>query len=146
MDKMLLSIVVAGSLFAAGCTQQSEKAATSEPAAAVESQAQGLAQQATEATQQVAEAVAPVKEEVQNVANAAVDQAKDLLAKAQEMIANGKFEEAVAMAQKVLSIDPNNIDAKNIIETAKAKITEIAQQKAGDLKNDVTNKLNALGN
>ena len=146
MEKMLLSIMVVGSLMAAGCTQQQDKAVSTEPATAVETQAQGLVQQATEVTQQAAEAVAPVKEEVQNVANAAVDQAKDLLAKAQELVANGKFEEAIAMAQKVLNVDPNNIDAKNIIETAKAKITEMAQQKAGELKSDVANKLNALGN
>ncbi len=146
MEKMLLTMAVVGSLMAAGCTQQQEKAASTEPAAAVEAQVQDMAQQATETTQKAADAVAPVQQEAQNAANAMMDQAKELLAKAQDLVANGKFEEAIAMAQKVLSMDPNNIDAKNIIESAKAKIAEMAQQKAGELKEGVANKLNALGN
>lgn len=143
MEKFILVVMVAGSLMASGCGKQQEQAAAP---ASMETQAQGMVEQAKDASQEVVQAVAPVQEEAQNAANAMMDKAKGFLAQAQELVANGKFEEAIAMAQKVLSLDPNNMDAKNIIETAKAKIMEMAQQKAGDLKNGLADKMNALGN
>lgn len=145
MEKFALTVMVAVSLMASGCGQEQKPEATK--SGSVESQAQGLVQQvqavSQEAKQEVAPAIEQAKADLGGAANAMVDQAKDLLAKAQEMVNNGKFNEAINFAQQVLSIDPNNIDAKNIIETAKTKLAQMAQDKAGELKTGLTN---ALGN
>ena len=125
---------------ASGCGKQEQQPVSTE------TQAQGMAEQAKEVSQEGAQTVSQVQENVQAAANGVVEQAQTLLAQAKELVNSGKFDEAIAMAQKVLSMDPNNIDAKNIIETAKAKLAAMAQQKAGELKNDLTNKINALGN
>lgn len=146
MERFILAVMVAGSLMASGCSKQQDQASAPAQPASMETQVQGMVEKAKDVSQEAAQAVAPVQQEAQNAANAMLDQVKDLLAKAQEMAASGKFEEAIAMAQKVLSIDPNNIDAKNIIETSKAKIMEVAQEKAGALKNGLSDKMNALGN
>lgn len=146
MQRMILNLMIVGSLMAAGCGQQQEQAAAPQTPTSAESQAQGVVQQAQQTVEQGAQAAAQSAQEAQNIAGDMVAQVKDLLAKAQEMLANGQFEQAISTAQNVLSMDPNNMEAKSIIETAKAKLMEMAQQKAGDLKNDVTNKINALGN
>lgn len=145
MEKFALTVMVAVSLMASGCGQEQKPEAAK--SGSVEIQAQGLVQQvqavSQEAKQEVAPAIEQAKADLGGAANAMVDQAKDLLAKAQEMVNNGKFNEAINFAQQVLSIDPNNIDAKNIIETAKTKLAQMAQDKAGELKTGLTN---ALGN
>jgi tetratricopeptide (TPR) repeat protein len=146
MKRFILTVMIAGSLMASGCSKQQEQAAAPAQPASMETQAQGMVEQAKDASQEAAQAAASVQQEAQNAANAMMDQAKGLLAQAQELVASGKFEEAIATAQKVLNIDPNNMDAKKIIETAKAKIMEVAQEKAAALKNDLSNKMNALGN
>lgn len=132
--------MVAVGLMASGCGQQ-DTAATKP--AAVEGQAQGLVQQVQAVAQEAEPVAAQAQQDLGNAASAMASQAKDLLAKAQEMINTGKFNEAINFAQQVLSFDPNNIDAKNIIETAKAKIAQLAQDKAGELKTGLSN---ALGN
>lgn len=147
MDRTLLTLVVVGSLMAAGCGQQKQQqAAAPEPAQSTKSQVQGLVGQVQQAAQQGNQAVVNAQQNAQNTANQMVDQAKGLLANAQQLLDSGKFQEAIATAQKVLSMDPNNIDAKNIIETAKAKIAEMAKQKAGEVTGNLSNKINSLGN
>lgn len=145
MEKIVLTMMVAVSLMASGCGQEQKTVAT-DPGA-VEGQASSLSQQiqavAQEAVQEAAPAVEQAQAELGGAANAMVDQAKTLLAQAQDMVNSGKFNEAINFAQQVLNIDPNNIDAKNIIETAKAKIAQLAQDKAGELKTGLTD---ALGN
>lgn len=142
MQRMILHLMIAGSLMAAaGCGQQQDQ---NTPAA--ETQAQGIVDQTRQTVEQGAQVAAQSGENAQNAAGDMVAQVKDLLAKAQEMLANGQFEQAITAAQNVLNIDPNNMEAKGIIETAKARLMEMGQQKANDLKNDVTNKINALGN
>lgn len=138
MEKMILTVLVAGSLMAAGCGQQQQPAATTETAP-TETQVQ-------QAVSQGQQAAAEVQTAATTAVNSAVDQARTLVAQAKELLDSGKFEEAIAAAQKVLSIDPNNIDAQNIIETAKAKIQEMAKQKAGELQEGMMNKVNAFGN
>ena len=138
MEKIILAVIVAGGLMVSGCGKQQEQA-TSTQSASLEKQAQGLSEDAKEAAEQG-------KKDAAKAANNVVNQVKELLAKAKTMIDNGKFDEAINLAQQALNIDPNNIDAKNIIETAKAKLAQMAQQKAGELKSGLTNKLNALGN
>lgn len=146
MYRMLFVLVVFGSFIAAGCgQQQQQQVAAPETAQSTES-VQAVVEQAQKSAEQGVQAVANAQQNVQDSANQMVEQAKSLLASAREMLNNGKFEEAIATAQKVLSIDPNNIDAKNIIETAKVKIAEMAKQKAGELTGDLSNKINALGN
>lgn len=134
-------MMVAVSLMASGCGQEQKTVAT-EPGA-VEGQAASLSQQIQEVAQEAAPAVEQAQADLGGAANVMVDQAKTLLAQAQDMVNSGKFNEAINFAQQVLNIDPNNIDAKNIIETAKAKIAQLAQDKAGELKTGLTN---ALGN
>lgn len=141
MEKIVLTMMVAVSLMASGCGQE-QKTVAKEPGA-VESQAASLSQQIQEVAQEAAPAVEQAQADLGGAANAMVDQAKTLLAQAQDMVNSGKFNEAINFAQQVLNIDPNNIDAKNIIETAKAKIAQLAQDKAGELKTGLTN---ALGN
>lgn len=138
MEKMILTVLVAGSLMAAGCGQQQQPAATTETAP-TEAQVQ-------QAVSQGQQAAAEVQTATTTAVNSAVDQARTLVAQAKQLLDSGKFEEAIAAAQKVLSIDPNNIDAQNIIETAKAKIQEMAKQKAGELQEGMMNKVNAFGN
>lgn len=139
MEKFALTIMVAVGLMASGCGQQQDTAATKP--VAVEEQAQGLVQQVQAVTQEAAPVAVQAQQDLGNAASAMADKAKTLLAQAQEMINNGKFNEAINFAQQVLSFDPNNIDAKNIIETAKTKIAQLAQDKAGELKTGLTNVL-----
>ncbi|HOY09967.1 MAG TPA: hypothetical protein PLB05_07820, partial [Candidatus Omnitrophota bacterium] len=58
---------------------------------------------------------------------------------AQQYLDQGKFDEAVSLAQNVLSFDPQNIDAQKIIAAAKAKLKALAEQKAQDLKSGLMN-------
>lgn len=144
MEKFILTFIVAGSLMAAGCGKQQEQAAV--PQQGAEIQAMEVTDQAATASQEAAQAVSQASQDMKAAGNNLVDQAQQLLAQAKQLLDSGKFEEAITAAQKVLSIDPSNIEAKNILETAKAKLAAMAQEKAGALKNDLTNKINSFGN
>ncbi len=142
--------------------QPSEPASTSiipaqitETIEKAETQAKSLAQDAQtavkEVTAQVEEQIQPpaqpevpveVPAEVPAEAAAEVSaQAGDIQAKVQELLAQaqaalneGKFQDAINVANNILSnFDANSVDAKNIIEVATQKLQEAAQQKAGDL-------------
>lgn len=138
MERMFLAVIIAGSLMASGCSQEPKPAASTTPES-MEAQAQ----QAVADGQQMA---AEANSASANVVNNAVEQARILVAQAKEMLDSGKFNEAINLAQQVLNMDPNNVDAKNILEVAKARLAATVQEKAGDLQDNVMNKVNAFGN
>jgi len=88
---------------------------------------------------------AQTQQNIKQVASETVQKAQTLLAQAREYLNQGKFEQAITVAQNVLSFDPQNLDAKKIIEMAQAKIKALAEQKAGELKTGLMNNLGTLG-
>ena len=113
-----------------------------EEKAAAEKQAQEMAKQAEVTAQQAAQ---QVQAKAQQAVEETKKKAQDLLITAKQYMDQGKFEQAVNAAQEVLKLDVNNVDAKKIIETAQAKIKEMAQQSMGDLKSGLSNTLGNLG-
>ncbi|MFA5260911.1 MAG: hypothetical protein WC450_06760 [Candidatus Omnitrophota bacterium] len=69
------------------------------------------------------------------------EKAKTLLARAQKYLDEGKLEDAIAVAQNILSFDPQNIDAKTILETAQTKLADIAAEKAQDVTSGLVDTL-----
>ena len=54
------------------------------------------------------------------------------------MLDSQKYEEAIKIAQQVLStLDPNSGAAKTIIEKAQTAMKNMAEQKMGDVKNAI---------
>jgi len=151
MSKKVLVMLAVVGVIAAGCSKQQETTTTNTVSVPTQVQVDAQALKATAEEQakvaaEQAQAIADqAKEEAASLANNAVDKVQDLLAQAQQLIDQGKLQEAIAMAQQVLNIDPANLDAKNIIETAKAKIASLAQEKAGDMKADMMNKVGSFG-
>jgi hypothetical protein len=149
MNKGFLFTIFAGSVLVAGCGQQQDASTAVQSSPSVQEQAQAVAVQAADMAKQAAEggkeAVEGVKADAQEAASSMSSQAQELLAKARQFVDSCKFNEAIDMAQQVLKFDPNNMDAKNIIETAKAKIAEMAQNKAGEMKNNLSNAIGSLG-
>lgn len=93
-------------------------------------------QQALERATRAEAAVERIKQqtlqEARKIEEAAKQRAEEfingLLAQAQSALNNGQYQEAVNLAQNILSQDPNNLQARSIMETAKSKLTEIIQQ------------------
>lgn len=88
---------------------------------------------------QAAQSSGQLQQNIQQTADDLTKKAQTLLTQAQQYLDQGKFDEAVSLAQKVLSFDPQNIDAQKIIDAAKAKLKALAEQKAQGLKSGLMN-------
>lgn len=82
--------------------------------------------EAQEARQLAQEAVRQKAEEIQGMVDSLVTQATS-------MLDAGQYQQAIDIAKKILADDPNNPDAKSIIERATAMLKEAAQEKADAL-------------
>ena len=117
-----------------------ESVATAEPASGIKATVgQAMPQNPSSQT------VAQQQQTLQQKAGEMAQKTQVLLAQAKQYLDQGKLSEAITTAQNVLSFDPKNMDAQKIIETAKAKIKAMAEQKAADLKSDLMNKFGTGG-
>jgi len=66
--------------------------------------------------------VGSVSQGTQQTMSGLAQKAQVLLAQAKEYLGQGKYEEAMSVAKKILIFDPSNDDAKKIIEIAQAKL------------------------
>lgn len=78
------------------------------------------------------------------------EQVKYLIGKANDFLNNGKFDLAIGTAQHILqSLDPNSIEAKDIIEKAKAALKSAAESAAKGaaegVMEDVKKKIGEFG-
>lgn len=97
-----------------------------EEARRVEAEAQRAKQAALEEAKKLEEAAKQQDAELQTKIGGLIAQAKSLLD-------GGKYQEAIDMAKNILSQDANNSEAKSILETAMAKLKEMAQEQATSL-------------
>ena len=107
-----------------------------EEAKKIEAEAQKAKQIAMEEAQKAEEAAKQKAAELQTMLSGLIAQAKAFLD-------SGKFQEAIDMAKNILSQDPNNPEAKSILDQAMAKLKEVAQEKAASLITEDSSK--ALG-
>ncbi len=71
---------------------------------------------------------------------------KELVVKAKDFLNDGKYEEAMKVAQNILSnFDSESTEAKGIIEQAKIKVKEAAQAKLEIAQKDLVNKIPSFG-
>ncbi len=140
MNKLIFVMLIGIGFIAAGCEKQQSQ--TSAPAQ--ETVASQVGEDTTVVQQEAQAVVSEAQQNVQTTAGDMAEKARALLAEAQQSLADGKIQEAITVAQNVLTFDPQNIDAKKILETAKAKITSAAQEQMGDLKNSFMNKVNSV--
>jgi tetratricopeptide (TPR) repeat protein len=135
-------LLAAGIFVAAGC--ESQQQAPQQQATRMERGVAEAMEQAAPQLEQAAPAVEAVEQTVPK-ANAMVDQAQALLAQAKELLDTGKLDEAIAVAQQVLSIDPQNLDAQNIIAMAQEKLAAMAATQVEGVKSDVSGVMDQLG-
>ncbi len=118
-------------------------------------------QQAEQEASQIKESMAKQAEEMAVKGSKIIDQAKpeaestkdktasiikELIAKAKTLLDQGKFKEAIATAQDVLTnYDSDSQEAKSIIAKAKEKLKAAATEKAEGFKGDITDKLKGFG-
>jgi len=138
MNKIFLIMFFSLGLAVAGCGNQPEQKAQS-------GQSGTLASALSEATTAVSSSAGQAQQSMQQTASDLAKKAQTLLAQAKKYLDEGKFEEAISVAQNVLSFDPKNIDAQKIIDAAKAKLKALAEQKAGEVKSGLMNTLGTFG-
>jgi Tfp pilus assembly protein PilF len=126
MNKKILVTGMCLAFIAGGCGNQQDQSG------AQGGDVKSVVQQATQASGQL-------QQNIQQTADDLTKKAQTLLTQAQQYLDQGKFDEAVSLAQNVLSFDPQNIDAQKIIDAAKAKLKALAEQKAQDLKSGLMN-------
>ncbi|HPB68174.1 MAG TPA: hypothetical protein PLT76_03335 [Candidatus Omnitrophota bacterium] len=124
MKNIMFVLLVSFGVFVWGCGQQQNQAQTDPQGS------QGAGQRL---------------QDVKNVTSEMTQKAQELLTQARQYLDQGKFDQAISLAQDVLSFDPKNIDAAQIIETAKAKLKALAEQKAGEVQSGLMDKLGTMG-
>ena len=82
------------------------------------------------------------KEAARKVAEDAKAKVGQLLAQATSLLDGGKYQQAIDIAKQILLSDPNNADAKSIIERATAMLKEAAQKQAEAITQGVQEQLN----
>ena len=136
----MLVIVLSLAFYAAGCGDQQKQAASGQKETVPQSG--DVNADLPEDTQEDA---GQLQQDIQQAAGDLAEKAQTLLGKAKQYLDAGKFDEAISLAQDVLSFDPQNIDAQRIVEMAKAKVKALADQTAQDLKVNVINNLKGTG-
>jgi len=140
---IILSILVLAIVGTIVVTQKNQKAAELRQmqlkAAEKANKLAAEAQKAINEAKMAEEAAKQAAEALKAKMNGLVVQAKSLLE-------DNKYQEAINIAKNILSQDANNADAKSILETAMAKLKEIAQQQAEALtKQEAQKTLENLG-
>ena len=122
----------------AAVKMEEAKAEIDEAAGEVASKVEGVAAEMAATAAQVAGQADEAKTQIQETAA----KIKELLAQAQGFIDSGKYQEAINAANFILSnLDSNSIKAKDLLSLAKTKLQEVAQEKAGDIQENVTGAL-----
>ena len=137
---MLLVIMTILTFCISGCGDQHNQASSVQPGTSTS--AAGAEKTNVQAQ---TKAAAQLQQNIQQTAGDLTKKAQTLLAQAKQYLDEGKLDEAISLAQNVLSFDPKNMDAQKIIDTAKAKLKTLAEQKAQDLKSGLMNTLGASG-
>jgi len=109
MNKKFLLIGMGLAFIAGGCGNQQDQSG------AQGGDVKSVVRQADQSSGQL-------QQNIQQTADDLTKKAQTLLTQAQQYLDQGKFDEAVSLAQNVLSFDPQNIDAQKIIAAAKAKL------------------------
>lgn len=141
MNKTFLTVLLVFGLFVIGCGNQQNQAASGGQQATLPSMTSEVKSVAQQATQKAGQ----TQQNLQQTAGEMAKKAQTLLAQAKQYLDQGKFNEAISVAQNILSFDPKNMDAQKIIETAKTKLQALATQKAQDLKSGLMNQLGTVG-
>ena len=148
------------SFFIVGCGQKEEQPEYAEQQA--EQEASQIQESMTKQAEEMAAKGSKIIDQAEPVAESTKDKTastiKDLIAKAKTLLDQGKFKEAIASAQDVLTnYDSDSQEAKGIIAKAKEKlkamVTEKAKEdleattteKAEGLKGEITDKLKSFG-
>ncbi len=142
----------------AGCDNKPKQTAASSSMDAVSKQAQELSQKAEEMSNQAQEAAQKAADEAKQMAESLnqpaadaqtainnskslpnlQDQIKYLIGQAQNFLAQKKMNDVLAIGQYILStLDPNNPEAKALLEQAQAGVSEAVS--------GMTNKIKAFG-
>ena len=162
MKRSLLIAMLGCGLLLGGCGNQQQAADQDRPAtqtqpvsdfqSALQQKAVEVKDQVTQTMDQagteVKEATAQIQDTAQQKADELMQKAKDLVTQAQQYLNEGQFSEALTMAQQALEFDPQNVDAQKIIQTAQAKIQELAgqaEQKVEAVTTDVMNTIGTFG-
>jgi Flp pilus assembly protein TadD len=143
-----------------GCGQKEEQPEYAEQQAEQEASQikESMAKQAEETAAEGSKIIDQAKSVAESTKDKTASIIKELIAKAKALLDQGKFKEAIASAQDVLTnYDSDSQEAKGIIATAKEKlkamVTEKAKEdlgattteKAEGLKGDITDKLKGFG-
>jgi hypothetical protein len=137
MNKVILVTLVGLGFIVSGCGNKPEQTASGQTGT--------LASAVSEVKTSATAAAGQTQQSVQQTASDLAKKAQTLLAQAKKYLDEGKFNEAITVAQNILSFDPKNIDAQKIIETAKAKLQALAEQKVGELKTGLMDKMGTMG-
>lgn len=102
------------------------------------------------ATQNVQQQAMAVTTTAKETADGLAIKIKELLEKAQAKLEIGEYQQATEFAQNVLKLDPESVEAKGILETAKEKLAALTAEKANEFKTGISDKVGeakaALGN
>ena len=140
MNRTLLGTLIILTSCLSGCGDQNNQTASRQPETLPPQRAD-----VKTVVQGQSKAAAELQQNFQQTAGDLAKKAQTLLAQAQQYLDEGKLDEAISMAQNVLSFDPKNMDAQKIIDTAKAKLKAMAEQKATDIKSGLMNSLGTTG-
>lgn len=103
-----------------------------------------------EATANVQQQAMAVTTTAKEAADGLAVKIKELLEKARAYLDNGEYQQATDFAQNVLQLDPDSVEAKGILETAKEKLAALAAEKANEFKTGISDTVGeakaALGN
>ena len=107
---------------------------------------ESMEKQAEEMAAKGSKIIDQAKPEAESTKDKTASIIKGLIAKAKTLLDQGKFKEAIATAQDVLTnYDSDSQEAKSIIAKAKEKLKAAATEKAEGLKGDITDKLKGFG-
>jgi len=154
MNTELGRMLILGSvvcLLAAGCEQRTgtdtqKGTDLSRTSDTLQTDLQKVAAKADQAAQQAKQEAEKATEQAQAEVGAKIAKAKELLAQAQELFDSGKLQAAIDKAQMVLNqYDPNSSLAKDIINTAKARLQQMAEEQAASVTEGVQDVIGGMG-
>ncbi|MBZ0165996.1 MAG: hypothetical protein K8I00_04250, partial [Candidatus Omnitrophica bacterium] len=103
-------------------------------------------EQTSSLAKQVVDETRNVQDEFLSKANQVKANVAKMNAKANTLLDDGKYREAIEVAQSILSnFDSESTEAKSIIAKAQDKMKAAAQTKLGTVKEDLVGKLPSLG-
>lgn len=146
--KTILIFGLALSFIIIGCGQKEDQPEYAEQQAKEEASQikESMAKQAEEMEAKGSKIIDQAKSESESTKNKTTSIIKGLIAKAKTLLDQGKFKEAIATAQDVLTnYDSDSQEAKGIIAKAKEKLKAMATEKAEGIKGDITDKLKGFG-